>query len=398
VSRNKKAKAAADKAAASNLSSSFKEQRAQALEAAAAYLTAAQEKAGPLASQASEKIAPLASQASEKIAPWAKAAGEKLTPLTEQAKVWGAQAKELGGKALSEAQKNMGPTLENAKEVASEKFRQAYDSFQEDILPGLEEKASQVSEHPMTQEARQHREAAVAAIRGESLEPEKSEKKHGGFKKFLCWSSVVSAVGVGVYAARKFLTSSDDGWTAHEPTETYSWTPKAPTAFSKDDAASCCSDAKGSSCECRNDSSTSAKDDAPATAPDTVTEGNSATEMTAEGAPAQGHKSSHGTSKPVTKPEKPAAGSKPAAKSVADTSPEPVATPVAEDPKAESTQDTSVDSYVGDNPPEGFIIKGNERSKKYHVPGSGGYDRTIADVWFTTEEAARKAGFTRAQR
>ena len=60
MSRNKKAKAAADKAAASNLSSSFKEQRAQALEAAAAYLTAAQEKAGPLASQASEKIAPWA--------------------------------------------------------------------------------------------------------------------------------------------------------------------------------------------------------------------------------------------------------------------------------------------------------------------------------------------------
>ena len=407
MSHNKKAKAAADKAAASNLSSSFKEQRAQALEAAAAYLTAAQEKAGPLASQASEKIAPLASQASEKIAPWAKAAGEKLTPLTEQAKVWGAQAKELGGKALSEAQKNMGPTLENAKEVASEKFRQAYDSFQEDILPGLEEKASQVSEHPMTQEARQHREAAVAAIRGESLEPEKSEKKHGGFKKFLCWSSVVSAVGVGVYAARKFLTSSDDGWTAHEPTETYSWTPKAPTAFSKDDAASskdgadsCCSEAKGSSCDCKDDASTSSKskDDAPATAPDTVTEGNSATEMTAEGAPAQGHKSSHGTSKPVAKPEKPAADSKPAAKSVADTAPEPVATPVAEKPKASSAQDKSADSYVGDNPPEGFIIKGNERSKKYHVPGSGGYDRTIADVWFTTEEAARKAGFTRAQR
>ena len=292
----------------------------------------------------------------------------------------------------------MGPTLENAKEVASEKFHQAYDSFQEDILPGLEEKASQVSEHPMTQEARQRRKAAVAAIRGESPEPEKSEKKHGGFKKFLCWGSVVSAVGVGIYAARKFLTSSDDGWTAHEPTETYSWTPKAPTAFSKDDAASCCSDAKGSSCDCKDDASTSRKDDAPATAPDTVTEGNSATEMTAEGAPAQGHKSSHGTSKPVTKPEKPAAGSKPAAKSVADTSPEPVATPVAEDPKAESTQDTSVDSYVGDNPPEGFIIKGNERSKKYHVPGSGGYDRTIADVWFTTEEAAKKAGFTRAQR
>ncbi|GAE78748.1 hypothetical protein JCM18920_272 [Cutibacterium acnes JCM 18920] len=32
------------------------------------------------------------------------------------------------------------------------------------------------------------------------------------------------------------------------------------------------------------------------------------------------------------------------------------------------------------------MIKGNDRSMKYHVPGSGGYDRTIADVWFATEE------------
>lgn len=55
-------------------------------------------------------------------------------------------------------------------------------------------------------------------------------------------------------------------------------------------------------------------------------------------------------------------------------------------------------SYVGENPPEGFHIKGNERSKKYHLAGSGGYDRTIAEVWFNSEEAAEKAGFTRAQR
>ncbi|CAI9399680.1 sunset domain-containing protein [Aestuariimicrobium sp. T2.26MG-19.2B] len=55
-------------------------------------------------------------------------------------------------------------------------------------------------------------------------------------------------------------------------------------------------------------------------------------------------------------------------------------------------------SYVGENPPEGFTIKGNERSMKFHLPDSGGYDRTIADVWFANEEAAEKAGFTRAQR
>ena len=32
--------------------------------------------------------------------------------------------------------------------------------------------------------------------------------------------------------------------------------------------------------------------------------------------------------------------------------------------------------YVGNEPPEGFTIKGNERSMKYHVPESSGYGRT----------------------
>ena len=71
---------------------------------------------------------------------------------------------------------------------------------------------------------------------------------------------------------------------------------------------------------------------------------------------------------------------------------------------AEGDADPFVDSpygegsYVGANPPEGFVIKGNERSMKFHVQGNGGYDRTIADVWFNSEEAAEAAGFTKAQR
>ncbi len=55
-------------------------------------------------------------------------------------------------------------------------------------------------------------------------------------------------------------------------------------------------------------------------------------------------------------------------------------------------------SFVGAEPPEGFAIKGNERSMKFHVQGAGGYDRTIADVWFDSEAAAEAAGFTKAQR
>ena len=54
--------------------------------------------------------------------------------------------------------------------------------------------------------------------------------------------------------------------------------------------------------------------------------------------------------------------------------------------------------YIGSEPPEGFTIKGNERSMKYHVPESAGYGRTVAEVWFNSEEAAQQAGFVRAQR
>lgn len=43
--------------------------------------------------------------------------------------------------------------------------------------------------------------------------------------------------------------------------------------------------------------------------------------------------------------------------------------------------------------PEGFPIKGNADSMLYHVPGSAFYDRTVAEVWFTTAEAAEAAGF-----
>ena len=50
-------------------------------------------------------------------------------------------------------------------------------------------------------------------------------------------------------------------------------------------------------------------------------------------------------------------------------------------------------SYVGDNPPEGYTIKGNASSKKYHTPESPYYSRTKAEVWFESVEAAEKAGF-----
>ena len=40
--------------------------------------------------------------------------------------------------------------------------------------------------------------------------------------------------------------------------------------------------------------------------------------------------------------------------------------------------------------PAGFPIKGNADSMLYHTPDSEYYDRTVAEVWFKTEEDAER--------
>jgi small subunit ribosomal protein S2 len=47
--------------------------------------------------------------------------------------------------------------------------------------------------------------------------------------------------------------------------------------------------------------------------------------------------------------------------------------------------------------PEGFEVKGNKNSMKFHAPTSPWYSRTAAEVWFRSVEAAEKAGFVNAE-
>ena len=67
--------------------------------------------------------------------------------------------------------------------------------------------------------------------------------------------------------------------------------------------------------------------------------------------------------------------------------------------------DLSVDAPYGDGShkaledesmPEGFEIKGNANSAKYHQPGGQWYDSTVAEVWFAEPESAEAAGFVEA--
>jgi large subunit ribosomal protein L20 len=47
----------------------------------------------------------------------------------------------------------------------------------------------------------------------------------------------------------------------------------------------------------------------------------------------------------------------------------------------------------GQPAPEGFTIKGNAESNKYHVPGSTWYEQTAAQYWFDSVSSAKAAGF-----
>ncbi len=90
--------------------------------------------------------------------------------------------------------------------------------------------------------------------------------------------------------------------------------------------------------------------------------------------------------------EAPAADEAPAA-SVATEAPAVAAAEVAE---GEFGSDSAV-PLEGGEAPSGFEIKGNKTSKKFHAPSSPWYDRTNAEVWFRTAEAAEAAGFVNAE-
>ena len=49
-----------------------------------------------------------------------------------------------------------------------------------------------------------------------------------------------------------------------------------------------------------------------------------------------------------------------------------------------------------DQAPDGFPIKDNEDSMKFHEPDGQWFDQTVAEVWFDSVESAEAAGFTRA--
>ena len=64
--------------------------------------------------------------------------------------------------------------------------------------------------------------------------------------------------------------------------------------------------------------------------------------------------------------------------------------------KAEYAGAVRLEEGSTDAPDDDHLVKGNEDSMKYHVPGSRWYDATVAEVWFASAEEAEAAGFALA--
>ncbi|SDS25032.1 50S ribosomal protein L4, sunset domain variant [Agrococcus carbonis] len=78
---------------------------------------------------------------------------------------------------------------------------------------------------------------------------------------------------------------------------------------------------------------------------------------------------------------------------------EAVEVETAEEAPAAAAADFGPDSHAAladGSAPEGFEIKGNANSMKFHRPDGRWYEQTEAEVWFRTAEAAEAAGFTEA--
>jgi len=73
--------------------------------------------------------------------------------------------------------------------------------------------------------------------------------------------------------------------------------------------------------------------------------------------------------------------------------PAPVEETAAEETAAVELPEGAVAATEDGTAPEGYTVKGNADSGKYHVEGSQWYDQTDAEFWFKDAEAAQAAGF-----
>ena len=357
---------------------------------------AAADRVSPLALSAADRVGPYAQAAIGRVSPYAHLAAEKVSPLTSG-------AKQLSARAAQEALEKLGPQLAVALETGRH--------ISDDLIPKLVNALSAAAGSPTVAEATRRGKATLAAAKGELVLPP-PKKKRRWLKRF---AVLVALAGVAAVAARKFLGRADADWQAARPSAPYTppqpaKAPEPETATPVDDTASVDTASVDDTGSTTMESGVSV--DAAADVADLTPAGDESgeppaadSEIPASDAPTSDTEAdaslvystesdsledsgqpmdSQANEASVIETELPIA---PSAETAS------MATSGGERPRYEGEG-----VYIGLEPPEGYTIKGNERSKKYHVPESAGYGRTTAEVWFNSEEAAERAGFIRAQR
>jgi hypothetical protein len=344
----------------------------------------AADRIAPLATGAVDRVSPYTQQALGVVSPYAHQAAERIAPIATS-------AKQRGARVAQDAVERIGPVLDDALERLSPAVEAARDKMSSEVLPKLSETLSAAAGTPVVVEARKRGKAAVAAAKGELELPK--EKKKG---RWLIGLAIVAAIaGATVVLVRKFLGSRDADWQAARPTTSYA--PPKPTQTAGAGGAAAAPVVNGV-----DDSGEDPQGGMSAHLMNLEADGAAVPDQPAEGGEYEPtslaeEMPAETTGDEEVRGETTAAGEEPA-EPVAIADEAATLTDAAAAPEATKPKYEGEGVYIGTEPPEGFTIKGNERSMKYHVPESAGYGRTVAEVWFNSEEAAQQAGFIRAQR
>lgn len=281
----------------------------------------------------------------------------RLRPVLKDARIWGARlasdtfdkvypviddALDKVTPAVDATVKRVAPAVEDVLHRIPPTVESARGMVQDDLLPRLADLLQDLARQPLAKELRIA--VASAALAKELEKSSKGKRKGGGWRTFGKVLLAGAVLGGVVVALRKLMADPSTGWETHAPKDTaYVADPVADVADAVEDVVE-----------------------------DVVDE---ATEVVAD-VTDKVEETTDGIEEKLAKLAEDADGGD--------------ASPLADSPYGEG-------SYVGAEPPEGFSIKGNDRSMKYHVPGGSAYERTIAEVWFDSEDAAKAAGFVRAQ-
>ena len=348
---------------------------------------------GPLAQTAADKIAPLTGQAVVRVGPYAKLAVERVTPITQSAAEriapLAATARVRGVQVSEDARRIISPVLDDAAVRLGPVVTSARARVSSDLLPRWHDVLGLVGAAPVVEEV---------------VLPAPKEKR-----RWVKRIAIVGALGAVIAVVlRRFLGGQDADWQAARPSAPYvppaQPSPPAgdPTGTATAAGATAVATEDGPESDSVRAETTEATDAAVFDRPVETAEGESSAvveEDFAASAPAPVGLLGVNDGGEV---EETVVDEVVVSEPVPDL-PEgdPVSSSLAADepvPGERTARFSGEGVYVGHEPPEGFVIKGNERSMKYHMPEALGYSRTIAEVWFNSEEAAQRAGFVRAQR